>query len=256
MAACFMAAISFIFILSGCQKDAAIYKSVSNISNNEAVAKPITANLLAWYKFNNGSTADWSGNNNNLTPYHVTSVAGKSGKPNTAFYFDGNNSYMRAGNTSSLNPSAITISALIKPDAFYTGPGQLTRILMKGNDDQTNGVYYVGFDATGRFNGNYGNSQFNNSYTQSDAGLVKLGKWYTLVYTYDGTVSNLYVNGTLVNTNAKVASFNANSQPLRIGKTGRTDYPYWFIGTIDEIKIYDGSVTQLQAKQIGDELGK
>lgn len=53
--------------------------------------------------------------------------------------FDGSASYMSAENSASLNPSNLSICLLFEPANFYQGTGGLTRILMKGEDDETNG---------------------------------------------------------------------------------------------------------------------
>lgn len=252
----FLVSVFLLISASSCKKTNDITqtpKQVNALSASDIIAAP---NLVAWYKFTNGNTADFSGNNNHLTPYNVTPTTDRNGKPNNAFYFSGNGSFMKAANTSTLNPSTITIAVLCKPQGFYTGTGQLSRILMKGDDDQTNGVYYMSYNVNKQFDGNYGDNQFNNSYVQSSANTLVLDNWYKLVYTYDGTVSKLYVNDTLVSSSRKTASFTPNTDPLRVGKTGRPDYPYWFIGVIDEIRIYNTALARPQLTQIANQLGK
>jgi hypothetical protein len=242
------------FQLFSCQKDESAATAVSSSTVSDAVAKQ---NLVAWYKFNGGNTGDYSGYNNHLLPYSVISDAGISEKPNTAFTFTGKkNSYMKAANSSSLNPTQISIAVLFKPNGYYSGDGSSTRILMKGTDDQSNGVYFLGFHNDGTAYGNYGDNQYQSIGVHSDPNVIQLNQWYKMVYTYNGKKGKLYINDALVGVTEGTASFTPNNTPLRIGKTGRSDFPYDFNGTIDEIRIYKIALTAAQVSKVDAELGK
>ena len=248
--------ICLIFSFASCQKSAttsATKNSASSVNNSAAVA---SSSLVAWYKFTSGSLADYSGNNNNIVFSNATPTTDYMGKPNNAYLFNGSGSYMVVNNSASLNPSNITIGVLIKPLGFYQGIGGNSRILMKGIDDQSSGIYLLGFNNDGAYYGTYGDNQFFSAGATSSSNVVKLNKWQKVVYTYNGTTAKLYINDMLASQVNATASFNANIDPLNIGKTGRADYPYWFNGVIDEIRIYNVAVSQLQAQQIGVELGK
>jgi hypothetical protein len=52
------------------------------------------------------------------------------------------------------------------------------------------------------------------------------------------------VNGVLVNTSNGAANFTPNTQELYIGKHGDPQYPYWFTGVIDELRIYKKALCQ------------
>jgi hypothetical protein len=228
-----------------------------NAENNSELTTSLKDNLVAWYKFTNGNTADFSGKNNHLKPYHVSLDTDYMGRPNNAYRFNGYSSYLKATNSSSLNPSsAITLVALFKPTGFYTGVGETSRILMKGVDDQSNGDYFLGYYNNGQAYGTYGDNQYQSNGVGSSIGAIQLYNWYKLVYTYNGSVGKLYINDNLVNTVEKVASFNHNTSPLLIGKTGRSDYPFWFNGVIDEIRIYNVALTTTQVQNIDAQLGK
>lgn len=213
-------------------------------------------NLVAWYKFTNGNTADFSDKNNHLTAYNVTPAIDSKGRPNNAFAFDGFSSYMEAANSISLNPSKITLAALFKPTSYYLDQGSTSRILMKGTDDQSNGVYFLGYFNTGIFYGGYGNNQYESNGALSPANSLELNTWYKLIYTYDGNVGKLYINGDLVDQSNKAASFIPNSDALKIGLTGRSDYPYWFNGIIDEIRIYNIALSTTQVIAVTSEIGE
>jgi hypothetical protein len=75
------------------------------------------------------------------------------------------------------------------------------------------------------------------------------------VYTYDGNVGKLYLNDSLVRKVTSTATFNPNSSPLRIGVTGRYDYPFWYNGVIDEIRIYNTALSRKQVSNVDSTLG-
>jgi hypothetical protein len=243
--------------ISSCKKDNVVSPSVNSNNESSAVQTTLKGNLVAWYKFTNGNTADFSGNNNHLTPHHVRLANDYQGRPNNAYSFNGYSSFMQAANSTTLNPtSQITLAALIKPTGFYTGDGVQSRIFMKGADDQSNGDYFLGYHNTGQIFGTYGDNQFNSNGVNSAEGSLQLNNWYKIVYTYNGHVGKLYINDILVNQTNKVATFTPNTSPLRVGKTGRTDFPYWFSGVIDEIRIYNIALTNTQIIKMDGQLGQ
>jgi len=237
-----------------CSKDSVSGK-VNDANNSDAI-EGVRPNLVAWYKFTNGNTADYSGNNNHLKQHNVALTTDYMGRPNNAYYFDGSSSFMQTGNSASLNPPKITLMALFKPTGYYLGNGAASRILMKGVDDQSNGDYFLGFYNNGVMYGTYGDNQFQSNGVGSAENALQLNNWYKLVYTYDGSVGKLYINDVLVNESAKTAIFTPNISPLRIGKTGRTDFPYWFNGTIDEIRIYNIALSASQVAKIDAQMGQ
>ncbi len=242
------------FQFFSCKKDDMVTSpAVATSDISDVVAKQ---NLVAWYKFNNGSTADISGKNNHLAPYNVTSTAGYSGKANTAFAFNGaKNSFMKAANSSSLNPSEISIVVLFKPEGFYDGDGAQSRILMKGTDDQSNGLYFLGFYNNGTAYGTYGNNQYQSLGASSLENTILLNNWYKMVYTYNGEKAKLYINDNLAGMTTGTATFTQNNSPLRIGKTGRSDFPFCFNGVIDEIRIYNIALNKNQVIKVDADLG-
>ena len=115
--------------------------------------------LVAWYPFN-GDLSDHSGNGNNIVFCNAKTTSGKKGVQRTAYLFNGTGNYMQVPNSSSLNPSQITLAVLFKPKGYYAGADGSTRILMKGADDQSNGIYFLGYKDNGVLYGTYGDNQF------------------------------------------------------------------------------------------------
>ena len=104
--------------------------------------------------------------------------------------------------------------------------------------------------------GTYGDNQYESAGITTPTGALQLNTWYKLIYTYDGSQAKRYIGGKLVSTVTEGAAFTPNTSPLRIGKTGRTDYPYFFNGIIDEIRIYNTALTASQVKTLNTQLGQ
>jgi len=56
--------------------------------------------------------------------------------------------------------------------------------------------------------------------------------------------AKLYVNGALVASQSASGAMPSSSQPLRIG--GNSIWGEYFTGVIDEVRIYNGALTQAQ----------
>ncbi len=208
--------------------------------------------LVAYYNFNNGNLNDSSGNSNNIVFNNAVVTSDRFGRAGNAYRFTGG-AYMRVPNSTSLSPIQITLMAIVRFHNYYTGLAWGNEILMKGPSDPSSGVYGLrvhpsSYDyttaldtTTEMFGGFYGDG--------SNAGIIDNllfihgGDWYTVVYTYDGFVCKLYVNGVLRNTRTVPFGFNANLNDLYIGKTENPSFPYNFDGDIDEIRIYNRAVS-------------
>ncbi|MGH2648643.1 MAG: LamG domain-containing protein [Ginsengibacter sp.] len=234
---------------------------------NDTVMSKITKGLIAYYNFNGGNLNDSSGNSNNIVFSNATPTADRFGNPNNAFLFDGYSSYMQVTNSASLNPNNITMYAIVKPLGFYQGSCHGNSILTKGWPDYANGFYTLRFypldnDAGGGvcaanpdttqefFGGGFGDNSPAFGYgapgtSSSDSVYIQKNQWYTIAFTYDGSTARFYVNGALASSVPITGgiTFTPNSFDLFFGQTGSTQYPYYFKGVIDEIRIYNRALT-------------
>ena len=64
--------------------------------------------------------------------------------------------------------------------------------------------------------------------------------------TYDGATLRLYVNGTLVATQAKTGAITSSTNQLQIG--GDSIYGQYFNGLIDEVRVYNTPSPQPRSK--------
>jgi len=72
------------------------------------------------------------------------------------------------------------------------------------------------------------------------------GKWHYAVVTFDGSVINLYVDGTQVATkSASGGPDNGGDAPVRVGANSEAPNDY-FIGDVDEIRVWKSALTLQQ----------
>jgi chitodextrinase len=193
-----------------------------------------TVGLVAAYGFNEGAgstVADSSGKGNTGTILRATwATAGKYGR---ALSFNGTNARVNVPNSSSLQlTSGMTLEAWVYPTLVSS---TWRDVIYKGDDN-----YYL--EATADRSGSppAGGGIFGgaNSSAFGSSGLP-VNTWSYLAATYDGATVRLYVNGTLVATQAITGSITVSTNQLQIG--GDSIYGQYFRGMIDEIRIYNAS---------------
>ncbi len=126
----------------------------------------------------------------------------------------------------------------------------LIKSFKKDTVDQNQGVYslrvayfssdcYANVDTSKEialgFYGDYGYA----ASADDESDFIKTNQWLTFVYTFDGQVSKFYINGQLKSTVNGSAVFTPNSNDLFIGRAESSVFPYWWNGSIDEIRIYN-----------------
>jgi len=255
-----------------CQKDNNYSNRLNTNSDDNTVnTLPVDSSLVLWLPFTKGSLRDFSGHHNNVVFCSATPAASRVGRDSTAYYFDGKSSYMEVKSRPSINHiGSITLAALVKPMDFYQGQCHSNRILNKGNDDnRANGRLALGFDdqpyyhyngcnkpvheTREYFYGTYGDGATASGATDTDH--IRVDRWYDLVYTYDGSVSKLYVNGILKWSVNMPTSFTPTNFPLYIGKTQIPGFPYYFTGIIDDVRIYNRALSPDEILTLDGKMG-
>jgi hypothetical protein len=75
-----------------------------------------------------------------------------------------------------------------------------------------------------------------------DNTVLPLGSWAHMAGVYNTTHIMFYYNGALTLTTLIPSSLTTNTEPFVIGKDGPYNY-YHFNGTIDEVRVYNRSLT-------------
>jgi hypothetical protein len=196
---------------------------------------------VLYYRFDeaSGNTAlDSSGNGNTGTlGGGVTHVGGLPGFGNGVHFDSSGTGFVEAPDSSLLDPtSQITVSAWFNADSWTASPTTNNhRLVQKGlNDNQyrlldENGVLKWDLAGIGTIT--------------SD--LPSTGVWHNATGTYDGSFMKLYVDGNLVASQAANGRLAVTTDPLFVGtKAEQGTLGNHFIGTIDEVRIYQRALTQ------------
>ncbi|GEM_PF-5156699 len=189
----------------------------------------------------NKEIKDSSENSNNGYNIRATYTDGKFGD---ALSFS--NNYIVIPDSSSLKPkSAITLEAWIKPSQRNSW----TKIISKDYraDGSWNNPYASYALAASNDNGKPYFDLTTNGVISSVIANTALenGKWYHVVGVYNGTNMSIYINGVLENTTAKSGDIDYHAQTSDISIGTRSPYTVSenFIGSIDEVNIYNRALT-------------
>ena len=126
--------------------------------------------------------------------------------------------------------SGMTLEAWVNPSTTSSG---WRDVIYKGNDN-----YYL----EGNFR-QWRQSRRRRHIRRRATGMrtapapLTAGAWSYLALTYDGATLRLYVNGTLVGSQARTGAIATSTNPLQIGGDGL--YGQYFAGLIDEVRIYN-----------------
>ncbi len=200
----------------------------------------LTKGLIAYLPFN-GNANDESVNPTITRVEGATLTKNRFGVDNKAYYFDGKSNYIYSN--LDINPSKypnLTITAWVR----YTGEIINNKIAMVVSQD--NGGYDRSFGIDHR-GGGFGWSAF--------AGTGVLGfkpiekdKWTFLAIEYNQgkKVTNFYVNQEKITKENSETGTGNNF--IRIGSN--PGYGQFFQGDIDQVRIYNGSLSESEIKDI------
>ncbi len=225
-----------------------------------AASAQLSFGLVANWPFN-GSMADASGNGHTGIPTNITYTIGKKGAINTAAYFDGTSSFVQVQSKSDLNLSQYSFCVVLKPDSFYTGNCQSSRIITRGPDSGP-GSYSLelfdnAFDSscvvtndTTHFTYNHfiGNNPCYFKNVQYSP-LTRTKQWLCVIATWDGTTYKTYVDGVLKVTTTPYTTTptTTSSDSLYMGAYRHNiSNPWWFKGAMDEVRIYNRTLSTLE----------
>jgi hypothetical protein len=77
---------------------------------------------------------------------------------------------------------------------------------------------------------------------------VEIGKYYHVVGSYDGTTARLYVNGRQVAEQVHGQPLDYDTRPVTIGAYERSELGRQMNGAIDEVKIYNRTLSGAEVK--------
>lgn len=190
---------------------------------------PTTDGLIAYYSFD-GDANDSSGNENHGTAFNVTLISDRKGNNNSAYEFNGVDSYIDTGIERS-SYSDISICAWYQ---YYGTIDDGYRSLFGGNG--TNFAI-----AKDRFNSNIGIQDSN--YIPSFAANTNAwnGDWHHLCYSNASGVGKVYLDNILVGSSS-IGQGNGN---IWIGRENQAGV-FPLDGILDEIRIYSKVLSEAE----------
>lgn len=210
--------------------------------------------LRAYYPFS-GNANDISGNNNNPVFNNATLTADRFGNPNSAYHFNGTNTYMRVTDNPTLNMgNKMSLAIWVKPTAYYTGPCYNSMCVMKSNPATLPSNYFIRFADvyTGCTAPSTAVERFAGNTAVATTPFVQLNQWYSVVWTSDGITEKIYVNCVLRSSVPAGGVPYTNVSDLLMGKNVDPSFPYWLDGDLDEVRIYDRALNQDEVNVLGD----
>lgn len=218
----------------------------------------LTNGLIGHWNFN-GNASDASGNGLHGTQTNITYTLGKTGVANTAASFNGTSSVITVPYDSKMNPTKLSICAMVKFNNFYSGSCQHSMILQRGSFF-TSGSYSLSIFENA-YDGDcnkYDSTKmvFHQKIANCESGVtldsfkhnpnVNKNQWYCVIATYDSSRIKIYVDGVQKISYSSNKPFGTSTQGLAIGANvfnQAAQYPYWLNGSIDDLRLYNRVLT-------------
>ena len=237
---------------------------ISTVSEGSLIQRALTAfgfynsdisqsqagySLIGYWKFDEGTgttLVDSSGNGHHGT---ITDPIWSNGKVGGCLYFDGlGSSVVTVPDHSDLDLTGpFTITAWVNPSALFT---DLRAVICK------NYVYYL-YSSSGGFCGDGGilGGFFSNSTAHEFCYSTPLAAttWTHLAITYDGSSQlKFYLNGVYLQGTGTGGVIDTSDGVMQIGAT---QYGEYFSGSIDEVRLYNGALSEAAVYSIYAENG-
>src|SRR5467141_1731803 len=237
---------------NGAQFTVAVSNTAGNVTSSAASLSVNALLPTAAYAFNEGSgniTADASGNGNTGTLSGPSWT--RAGHYGNAISFDGANGSVEAANSNSFNPgTAATFSAWVNVLAANADISSVINKWSQTIDDE----YLFGLDSSNRLTFAWQTTGGNvwgppSYYIVSGNTQVPLGTWTYIAVVRNGPAISFYINGNLDTSFGAAADanpFRSGINTLRIGGQNRGSVSRVLNGTIDEVRIYNQSLTAAQ----------
>lgn len=212
--------------------------SISTFSQNVPTYIP-TSGLVGWWPFT-GNAIDSSGNGNDGVVFGASLASDRFGNTNRAYAFNGTSNYIVVNNSSSLQLTQFSISAWIYCPIDTMNVQQ--EIILKDNYPYNYGInVYGNHKASGFFNSG-------GNYTQTESpDSVTSGQWHHILFTHNGTIGKLYIDGDSVSS-IQGSNILPNNENLYIGSWIGSNY--FFKGIIDDIGIWNRALSQQEINYV------
>ena len=164
-----------------------------------------------------------------------------------AIKFDGNDDYVDVGRAS-ISGKHITLSAWINPTSLDE-----SRIISKASGGTARAHYWMLSSYEPSPGKHYLRFRLKTNGTtdtlMAREGALRMGKWHHAMATYDGANMRLYLDGKEVAKKPKTGRIDTNDN-IAVNVARNPDGTRHFAGTIDDVRIYAGSVSAAGAQAL------
>ena len=165
------------------------------------------------------------------------------GKFAGAFEFDGINDYINVSDDPSLRiTEALTIESWVNFNSLGSSSNYIGLVAKWDYFGSGWGYGLFREPTTNNFSFHLSYTGSDNVYIESD-NVPSVNTWYHVVGTYNGSTLLLYINGVLQAETATISGIYSNTDPVTIGSFEVNNKDYWFNGTIDEVAIYNRTLS-------------
>nr|WP_319392768.1 LamG-like jellyroll fold domain-containing protein [uncultured Desulfobacter sp.] len=215
----------------------------------------INDGLVVYYPFN-GNANDESGNGNHGTVCGASLTLDRFSIPNNAFSFDGINDYIEIIDNDRLRLSNTDFTISVWLYETERNSSYNDALLVKRGYGQENG-WFVGLHGMSASVAGTVHYQVSSGVDPNVHSIsqVSLNDWHHVVATYDIATQKvkLYIDSELDRTQANIPSPNANTDTnLTIGSNSSIG-AYFFHGSIDDIRIYNRSLSEEEILELYNE---
>ncbi len=212
-----------------------------------AAAGAFAQTPVANYTFS-GNAKDQSSNANHAVVNGAIPTQDRFGWANSAFNFDGVQSFVEAPNLATLNSNYTTVAFWVKATEI-PAQGEVFLISFGGWQER----FKVSLPNHGKLVWTTNNSSGISDMDSGDANKLEPGVWKHVVFVHDGTNDKIYMNGAEVASKAVAGTMNSTNRPLGIGYNP-IDVGNYFNGVLDEVQVYNsalsaGQIATLYANQ-------
>lgn len=229
---------------------ATIASNLINLNTTQAATLELVAphaEATGYWSFNvNNSTdtVDDANGLNNGTIYNATWT--ESGQYGGAYVFDSeDNDYIEVADSEALNLTIpFTIAAWINPVSI----GEEMQIVSKGTGATRNYEFLVKTSGRVELGAWNGTTDILEAVSED---IIATGEWTYVIGVFNGTHGQTYINGEINgNSAANTSGLVTTSATLRIGHLNGYPTAVYFNGTIDEVRIYNRSLSQAEITEL------
>ncbi len=251
-----------LFTFYACKKD---NNSPNNQNNNDSTSEEnnngnqittLNDGLIAYYPFNGNANNSINANFNGII-YGASLAVDRFNHADSAFQFNGQNSYIEIPNSVGFTGSNYTYSLWLKINQM-PGPGQCQFVMEVGPPDlnirgHSLGInnQYPSTNPTTGWSVNSFNSDGSRINFQTGT-LPDLEIWYNITVVRNDTAVIIYKNGERLTYNLSngIPSEYDNPENFYVGARMSLASGFFFNGEIDDIRIYNRALTEDEIKAL------